>query len=75
MDFKYKKSKQEGNPKEHCNKKPNPTNFSNLRSQQYLNQTDVENVSPNIFSNTAEIPKQVFEVSRDCETKTTSKTC
>ncbi len=71
MNPKSTRTRPAGSPRGHCNKKPNPTNFSNLRSQQYLNQADSENVSPNLspavgLHRTQQIPEQIFELSPDC---------
>jgi len=56
----FKKSK-EIPSKHHNSKKPNPTNFSNLRSQNYLNQYDFD--SNNEPTNESE---QIFKLSADC---------
>ena len=48
--------------KHHSNKKPNPTTFSNLRSQNYLNQYDFEKRST-IIKNDSEL---IFQLSADC---------
>jgi len=60
-----------GSPRHHNNKKPNPTNFSNLRSQRYLNepeQIDIESQIKSLFKKytVSQIPDQIFELSSEC---------
>lgn len=60
MNFKPKKHHKGSGSRTRFNKKPNPTNFSNLRSQRYLNQSEEENINPNYA-------EQIFELSPDCK--------